>query len=102
MSFVTNMAFMMLNTARLSNAQFAVQQANEARMGLAGSGAQQVAFGSSDPYADGSMMSLAKQDLALELSSVRNAMMAKATQAMIESNKKMMDESIKREFSAFA
>lgn len=101
MSFAVNSAFLGLHTARLSNAQFAVQQANEARLGLANTGAMQVAFGGGNPYANGSMQALAAADLQHTLSAQRNAIMAKATQAMIDSTKKMIDENIKRTFSTF-
>lgn len=108
MSFVTTTAALMQATLQRSNASFGLQQNNQKIMGLANGDAMRVASLGDAAYAPGPngqpspIEALYLKERSLRLKNIQNQVQMAAARAMEESYQKMLEKSIKSEFSTFA
>ncbi|MDD3012412.1 MAG: hypothetical protein PHC34_01760 [Candidatus Gastranaerophilales bacterium] len=90
MSFVTNQAFMNLNTLTRINSQYRVQQANQNLTNMLANPTQCTPI------------ETARREKQIMFGSLQNQFMAKCTELIEQSLKKQQEKDIKRSFSTFA
>lgn len=107
MGFITMTTGLMQAVSQKHNAQFGVQQANQARMALAGNPAMEVAQLGDAAYAPGvngspsPMQALYLRDRALTLNTIQQQIQALVAEQIEANYRKQLPEEIKSTFSTF-